>query len=204
MRRAVIYCRVSTTDQSCDRQQHDLDAFALAAGYQVIQSFRETASGARVDRAERARVLALAQRRQIDAILVTELSRWGRSTLDLLKSLHQLREWRVSIVTLRGAAFDLSTPEGTMMATVLASIAQFERELTVERIKSGLAAARLRGRQLGRAAGDRPKSDRYQKKILALRDEGRSYRFIARELGLSKNTVMGVINRVEKERATVP
>jgi putative DNA-invertase from lambdoid prophage Rac len=84
---AAIYCRVSTADQSCERQERDLTAFAARAGYEVIGIFKETDSGVRLDRTERRKVLALVQRRDIDAVLVTELSRWGRSTVDLLASL---------------------------------------------------------------------------------------------------------------------
>jgi DNA invertase Pin-like site-specific DNA recombinase len=76
--RAALYCRVSTADQSCERQERDLTAFATRAGYAVVGVFRETGSGVRLDRAERKRVLALVQRHEIDAVLVTELSRWGR------------------------------------------------------------------------------------------------------------------------------
>lgn len=88
--RAAIYCRVSTADQSCERQEFDLRAFAGRAGYDVVGIFKETGSGTKLDRAERKKVLALAQSRQIDAILVTELPRWGRSTLDLLNTLREL------------------------------------------------------------------------------------------------------------------
>ena len=79
--RAALYCRVSTADQSCARQERDLTAFAARAGYEVSGVFKETGSGAKLDRVERKKVMALAQRREIDAVLVTELSRWGRSTL---------------------------------------------------------------------------------------------------------------------------
>ena len=88
--RAALYCRVSTADQSCARQERDLAAFAARAGYDLVGVFKETGSGAKLDRAERRKVMALAQRREIDAVLVTELSRWVRSTLDLLQSLKQL------------------------------------------------------------------------------------------------------------------
>ncbi len=70
--RAAIYCRVSTADQSCERQEFDLRAFAGCAGYDVVGIFKETGSGTKLDRAERKKVLALAQSRQIDAILVTD------------------------------------------------------------------------------------------------------------------------------------
>jgi DNA invertase Pin-like site-specific DNA recombinase len=107
---------------------------------------------------------------------VTKLSRWGRSTLDLL---HTLRE-------MNGLAFDLSTPHGRMMATIIAGIAEFERELIQDRIRSGIAAAKARGKRPGRPPGQRPKSDRLAPKVLALVAAGRSYRLISRELGSAK------------------
>jgi putative DNA-invertase from lambdoid prophage Rac len=193
--RAALYCRVSTADQSCARQERDLTAFADRAGYQVVGVFKETGSGVRLDRAERRKVMALAQARQIDAVLVTELSRWGRSTTDLLATLKELEARRVSVVALNGMTFDLATPHGRMMATVLAGIAEFERELIQERIRSGIAAAKARGKLLGRQPGQRPKSDRLAPKVVALVAKGRSYRLIGREVGLSKNTVADIVKR---------
>jgi putative DNA-invertase from lambdoid prophage Rac len=70
---AALYCRVSTADQTCARQERDLRAFAKKAGYKIAGVWKETASGAKDDRAERKEVLALAQARKIDVILVTEL-----------------------------------------------------------------------------------------------------------------------------------
>ena len=186
---------MSTADQSCERQERDLAAFAERAGYEVVGVYKETASGVRLDRAERRKVLGLVQRREVDAVLVTELSRWGRSTTDLLATLKELEARRVSLVALNGLAFDLTTPHGRMMATLLAGIAEFERELTVERIRSGIAAAKARGKKLGRQHGQRPKSDRLAPKVLALIAQGRSYRLVGREVGLSKNTVAGIVKR---------
>ena len=199
--RAALYCRVSTADQPCARQERDLTAFAARAGHEVVGVFKETASGAKFDRAERKKVMALAQRREIDAVLVTELSRWGRSTLDLLHTLKELETRRVSVIAMNGLAFDLSTPHGRMMATILAGIAEFERELIQERIRSGIAAAKARGKRLGRQPGQRPKSDRLAPKPLALVAAGRSYRLIGRELGLSKNTVAEIVKRARAERS---
>ena len=88
-----IYCRVSTDDQSCERQERDLRAFARRAGFKIVGVFKETASGAKNDRVERKKVMALAQARDIDAILVTELSRWGRSTQDLVQTLDDLHSY---------------------------------------------------------------------------------------------------------------
>ena len=103
--------------------------------------------------------------------------------------------WRVLVIAMNGLAFDLSTPHGRMMATIIAGIADFERELLQERIRSGIAAAKARGKRLGRQPGQRPKSDRLTPKVLALVAEGRSYRLMGRELGLSKNTVVEIIKR---------
>ena len=100
--RAALYCRVSTADQSCVRQERDLIAFANRAGYEVIGVFKETGSGMRLDRAERHKIMALAQACRIDAVLVTELSRWGRSTTDLLATLKELEARHVSVVALNG------------------------------------------------------------------------------------------------------
>ena len=193
--RVALYCRVSTADQSCARQERDLTAFAERSGYEVINTFKEAGSGVKLDRAERKRIMALAQARQIDAVLVTELSRWGRSTTDLLATLKELEARRVSLIALNGMAFDLSTPHGRMIATVLAGIAEFERELIQERIRSGIAAAKARGKKLGRQLGQRPKSDRLAPKVMTLIAQGRSYCLIGREVGLSKNTVAGIAKR---------
>jgi putative DNA-invertase from lambdoid prophage Rac len=190
----AIYCRVSTEDQSCQRQERDLRAFAKRAGHEIVAVFKETASGAKNDRAERKKVMALAQTRKIDAILVTELSRWGRSTQDLVQTLDDLHSWKVSVLAQTGLSFDLSTASGKLMRTIMAGLAEFERDLIRERVKSGLAAARSRGVALGRQVGQRP-SDKKAKKVLQLHEEGLSYRLIGRNVGLSKNTVMEIIRR---------
>ncbi|WP_036568330.1 recombinase family protein [Brucella rhizosphaerae] len=156
---------------------------------------KETGSGTKLGRAERRKVMALAQSRQIDAILVTELSRWGRSTIDLLNTLRELENWKVSVIAMNGMAFDLSSPHGRMLATFLSGIAEFERDLISERVKSGLAAAKARGKKLGRQTGQRPKGDRLAPKVLALVAEGRSYRWIARDMAISKNTVAEIVKR---------
>ncbi|MCT4575687.1 MULTISPECIES: recombinase family protein [Roseobacteraceae] len=190
-----MYARVSTADQSCERQVMELTGFAERGGYEVIGVFKETASGASANRVARNRILDLAQARQIDAILVSELSRWGRSTQDLLDTLNKLAGWKVSVVAMSGMTFELDTPHGRMMATMLAGIAQFERDLLSERVKSGLAAARARGKKLGRQPGQRPKSDKLAPKVVQAVAEGRSYRWIARDLGISKNTVLDIMKR---------
>ena len=135
--------------------------------------------------------MALARGRKIEAILVTELSRWGRSTQDLMRTLDDLHGWKVSVLTL---SFDLGTSTGKLMRTIMAGLADFERDIIRERVKSGLLAARARGVKLGRQHGQRP-SDKKAERVLAMHKEGLSYRLIGRNVGLSKNTVMNIVRR---------
>jgi putative DNA-invertase from lambdoid prophage Rac len=206
--KVAIYCRVSTDDQSCERQERELRAFAERAGHQVVGVFIEKASGVRNDRQERKKVLVLARGRQINAILVTELSRWGRSTQDLVQTLDDLYAWGVSVLAQTGLSFDLSTASGRLMRTIIAGLNEFERDVIRERIKSGMARAKATiernghfvtkagkfRRSIGRQAGERP-SDKHVKKVLELHGQGLSYRLIGSNVGLSKNTVMGIVRR---------
>ena len=201
--RAAVYCRVSTSDQSCERQQLDLAAFAQRGHYDVVSVFKETASGNRADRIERAKVIALARDRQIEVVLVTELTRWGRSTTDLLASLQELEACGVSVIAQTGLQFDLKSPQGKLFSSLMAALAEFERDLLRERVRSGIAAARGRGVKFGRQPGVRVKADRYTDRVLCLRAQGQSYRGIAQVLRLSKNTVMEIIQRHQtRELAT--
>ncbi len=193
--RVAIYCRVSTTDQSCERQSRDLLAYAQRAGYEVIGVWKETISGVRLEPPERQKLLALAQNRQIDAVLVTELTRWGRSMLDLLHTLQSLHSWKVSLIAQTGLQFDLSTPQGRLIAALMASLAEFERDLLRERIRSGIAAAHARGVKSGRRSGQRVKADKFVSQVLQLVSEGHSYRSIAKDLHLDKNTVNAIVKR---------
>jgi putative DNA-invertase from lambdoid prophage Rac len=192
---AALYCRVSTADQSCARQERDLRAFAKKAGYKILGVWKETASGAKNDRAKRKEILALAQAREIDVILVTELTRWGRSMLDLFHTLQDLQAWGVSVVAQTGLQFDLRSAQGKLMASMMAALAEFEKDLLRERVRSGIAAAQKRGIVFGRRPGQRVKSDRLAPKVLQLVGAGQSYREISRRLGLSKNTVLDIVKR---------
>lgn len=172
-------------------------ALAGRADFEVVGIWKETASGSKDSRPLRRQVLALAQNRQIDAVLVTELTRWGRSTIDLVTTLHQLQAWGVSLIAQHGLQFDLSTPAGKLNASIMAALAEFERDLLRERVRSGIAAAKAKGRTFGRKLGQRP-SDRVAAKVLSLRKEKRSYRWIAKELQISKNTVLAITKRVKE------
>ncbi len=204
-RRVALYCRVSTSDQDSDRQERDLRAYAERAGYEVVAVFRETLSGIRKSKGkqpvERKRAMALAQAREVDAVLVTELTRWGRSTQDLMDTLGQLAGWDVSLIAQTGLTFDLSTPQGKLIANLMASLAEFEHDLLRERVRSGIAAAKARGQSFGRKPGHRP-SDKYAREVVRLSEVERlSQRDIAERLGISKTTVNEILKRYRAEMA---
>lgn len=187
--RVAIYARVSTAGQKCDRQIADLREFALNRRDEVVAEFCERASGKKDNRSERSRVLELARQRKIDAVLVSEMSRWGRNTSDLLQTLKELSERRVSVIALSGKLdFDMSTAQGKLMVTLLAGLAEFERDLLAERVNSGLAHARAMGKVLGRPLGGRARVSTEQ--ILTCLKNGQSIRSTALQLGVSKTTVL--------------
>lgn len=189
--RVAIYARVSTSAQSCDRQVSDLREFAANRRDEVVAEFCEKASGKKDDRAERRKLFELARQRKIDAILVTEMSRWGRNTSDLLDTLKELAQRKVSVVALSGKLdFDMSTAQGKLMVTLLAGLAEFERDLLAERVNSGLAHARSIGKVLGRPLGGKKSVSREQ--IISCLNSGKSIRGTALELDVSKTTVLKI------------
>ena len=192
--RGAIYARVSTSCQETDRQVDDLQRLAAHRGIEIIHIAEEKMSGGRTDRPARQKLIQMAQAGRIDTILVTELSRWGRSTADVLKTLDQLASWNVSLIAASGIDLDLRSASGKMMVTLLAGFAEFERDLASERIRSGLARAKNAGKALGRPAGRNP-SDKHSEAVLSAIKDGRSYRWIARDLQISKNTVAAIVKR---------
>jgi putative DNA-invertase from lambdoid prophage Rac len=185
--RVAIYARVSTQDQNCDRQIADLQNYAQLAGYRIVATHAEKASGTKNDRIERKAVINLARARRIDAVLVTELSRWGRSTIDLMHTLNDLASYNVSLIAETGMTFDLSTPHGKLIAQILSSMAEFERDLICERISSGIANAKAKGKKFGRPTGGKIADS--CARINELRSQNMSVRAIARQVGLSKSAI---------------
>jgi DNA invertase Pin-like site-specific DNA recombinase len=104
-----------------------------------------------------------------------------------------LQSWGVSLIAQNGFQFDLTTPHGKLIAQLLASLAEFERDLIRERVKSGISLAKSRGRSIGRRAGQCPQQEKLKSKILSLKREGRSIRAIAKDLNCSPGTVQKVL-----------
>ena len=136
------YARVSTDGQSLEAQVRQLDA----AGAEKV--FRETASGAKTDRAQLRR--ALAQLDADDVLMVTRLDRLARSTRDLLNILAQIAAKGAGFRSLSDAWADTTTAHGRLMLAVLGGLAEFERELIKARTGEGRERAKARGVKMGR------------------------------------------------------
>ena len=178
------YARVSTQDQQTLPLQRDaIAAYAQQRGWSIVVTITEVGSGGRA-RPQRDHLMRAARRREIDAIVVWRLDRWGRSVVDLVSTLHELQELGVGFISLH-EALDLTTPTGRAMAGLLAIFAQFEREILRERVKAGIAQARRHGRRHGRPPSVAQRAPDVQR----LAAVGLSQVAIARQLGISRTSV---------------
>jgi putative DNA-invertase from lambdoid prophage Rac len=191
--RTVIYTRVSTADQNCELQLSELRQFANRHAWDIVNVYRDTLSGSKASRPALDRLMADARDGKFDCVLVWKLDRFGRSVLHLSQQLAGLASFGVRFIsTTQGLDTDQSNPCAKLMLTLLAGVAEFERELIVERTVAGIEAARKRGVQLGR----RPRVFR-RDEVQRLRAEGRSWKAISTALGVPVGTCRGAVEPVE-------
>jgi putative DNA-invertase from lambdoid prophage Rac len=117
--------------------------------------------------------------------------------------LHPLQDFQAWAIAHTGLQFDLRSAQGKLIASLMAALAEFDRDLLRERVRSGIAAARKRGVLLGRRPGQRTTADHYAPKVLKLVGEGQSYREISHRLGLSRNTVLDIFKRVRTTKVSL-
>ena len=172
------YARVSTDGQSVAAQ---IDALTSAGAAKV---FQETASGAKTDRRELARLLARLEAG--DVVLVARLDRLASSTRDLLNTLATITERGAGFRSLGDAWADTTTPHGRLMLTVLGGLAEFERELILSRTRDGRERAKAAGVHMGR----KPKLTPYQQQEAKARLEaGETTRSVARSYNVAHSTI---------------
>lgn len=189
MLRVGLYARVSTHDQqTLPLQMRTMREYAAKRGWTVAAQVKEVGSGA-AERELREGLLAAARRREIDVVLVWRLDRWGRSLVDLVVTMKELAELGVAFVSLT-EALDLTTPTGRAMAGLLSVFAAFEHEILRERIRAGLAEARLHGKHLGRPVT----IGKMASQIRKLHRAGISKAEIARRLEISRTSVRRIIS----------
>jgi putative DNA-invertase from lambdoid prophage Rac len=182
--RLGLYARVSTHEQqTLTLQREAMAAYAQQRQGSVVLAVEEVGSGVR-ERHQREALMRAARRRDIDAIVVWRLDRWGRSLADLVGTLHELQALGVGFISLH-EALDFTTPTGRALAGMLAVFAEFERDILRERVKAGIVQARKRGIQHGRP----PTITHHADTVRQLSARGLSKSAIARHLGISRASV---------------
>ncbi len=190
--KAALYARVSTHDQKPEMQLAELRAYCARRGWEIAGEYMDVGiSGAKEKRPQLDAMLALCRKRKVDAVVVYRYDRFARSLRQLVNALCEFDALGIQFVSLHEGV-DTSTPNGRLVFGIFASIAEFERELIRDRVRSGMAAARARGARIGR-----PRKPVDADKVAELRAQGASWRAIARELGVG----VGTVRRVAQERS---
>jgi putative DNA-invertase from lambdoid prophage Rac len=186
--RVGLYARTSTHDQqTLGLQLEAMTCYIRDRGWTLAKQVKDVSSGVR-ERPQREALLKAARRREIDAVVVWRLDRWGRSLADLVVTLQELSGLGVGFVSLT-EALDLTTPSGRAMAGLLAVFAEFEREILRERVRAGIAQARKEGRSHGR-----PRTARLQaEQVRRLWAQHQSKSEIARRLGIGRTSVRRIL-----------
>lgn len=204
MKKAVIYARVSSVNdrQNTQRQVEDLTRFANKNEYDLVGIYQEHVSGAakNENRMVLMECLDYCVSHKVDFLLLSELSRLGRSTLQVLKSLEILHEAGVSVYIQNLGIYTLQSdgmvnPIASIMVTVLAEMANIERSNIAYRLNSGRANYIANGGKLGRKAGSIKSMDKKKeeyKEVISLLKRGYSVRNVAKLSGVSASTVQRV------------
>ena len=209
MKKAVIYARVSSVNdrQNTQRQVEDLTRFACQNEDGLVGTYQEHVSGAakNENRLVLMECLDYCIKNKVDFLLLSELSRLGRSTLQVLKSLEVLHEAGVSVYIQNLGIYTLQSdgnvnPIASIMVTVLAEMANIERSNIAYRLNSGRANYIANGGKLGRKAGSIKSMDKKKeeyKDAISLLKRGYSVRNVAKLSGVSAST----IQRIKKDFA---
>ena len=193
--RIALYARVSTTDkrQSPEMQLRELRDYCQRRGAEIAAEYVDIGiSGSKSSRPELDKLMAAANRRQFDAVLVWRFDRFARSTTHLLKALETFQALKIDFISL-SESIDTSTPMGTLVFTILGAVGQMERELIRDRVRAGVKNAKAKGKVLGR-----PKVDVDVAAIASLRQQGHSYRAVAAKLNVSVGTVFAAVQAVQQ------
>ena len=185
MSRVFAYCRVSTNEQTTDNQLREIDAAGFAV--QPSRVVAETVSGS-VPTSERPGFGKLLDKLEAgDVLVVTKLDRLGRNAMDVRATVEALTGVGVRVHCLALGGVDLTSAAGKMTMGVIAAVAEFERDLLVERTQAGLARAKAEGKALGRPSALSPAQVTEVGKRLAA---GEAIAAIARAMGTSRQTIM--------------
>jgi DNA invertase Pin-like site-specific DNA recombinase len=192
-KRVAIYARVSTVDRGRDPETQllALRDYVTRRGFRCVGEYVEYASGMREDRPRYRALLEAARQRQVDVVLVWRYDRFARSTQALLQALKEFHSLGVDFISYQ-EHIDTTTPQGELIFTVMASLAQFERALISERVKAGMARAKAQGKRISRA----PIAQQVQDRIAALHAQGISIQQISKQLRIAYGTAWNYVQRL--------
>ena len=187
MTRVFAYCRVSTAEQTTDNQIQEI----AASGFQIDSRriIAETVSGS-VAAMERKGFLTLLNKLESgDVLVVTKLDRLGRNAMDVRATVERLASVGVRVHCLALGGADLASPAGKMTMGVIAAVAEFERDLLIERTQSGLTRAKSQGKKLGRPSSLEANEIKLVEQGLA---QGETVAALARAYGTSRQSIMRI------------
>jgi putative DNA-invertase from lambdoid prophage Rac len=187
MSRVFAYCRVSTDGQTTENQVQEIQAagFALEP-HRVVE---ETISGSSAAGQREGFKRLLDRLERGDVLVVTKLDRLGRDVVDVVSTVKRLAAAGVKVCCLQLGNTDLTSSTGKLTMSVLAAVAEFERDLIVERTKAGLVRAVAEGKRLGRRS---TLSDKQKADVRAALDSGATVYALAKQYGTTRQTIMRV------------
>lgn len=180
------YGRVSTKEQTAENQRQEIES----AGHLVDYWYCETVSG-KTSAAQRPQFAALLVKvRDGETLVVSKLDRLGRDAQDVGATVKHLAARNIKVIVLQLGNLDLASPAGKMMLTMLAAVAEMERDLLVERTQAGLSRAKAEGKRLGRPS----KTTQAQRiEIAGRHKQGESVSALARDYLVSRATILAVV-----------
>ena len=192
--KVAIYSRVSTHDQDEQLQVPRLREFCNRLGYEIYKEYSDVASGKNANRPGWKALQSDARRGEFEAIIVVKLDRIMRSLAQLLDVLQDFEKRRISIITLDQGTIDMSSANSRLQISIIAMVAQWEREIISERTKEALRAKKARGEVLGR-----PSANFNLRMAALMRIDGRSWDYIAASLQVNPSTLKNHRKEIEKE-----
>lgn len=191
------YGRVSTRDQQSENQRLELER----AGYQVTYWFADEGVSGKVPALQRPQFAKmLGQIRDGETLVVSKLDRLGRDAQDVGATIRMLVARHVEIIVLQLGKLDLASAAGKLMLTMLAAVAEMERDLLVERTQAGLARAKAQGKTLGRPTRT---TDAQRATIAAKHKDGASISALSRDYGISRASVMRIVKPATSQQKEI-
>ena len=191
-KKVALYCRVSTLDQTIDNQLIELRDHCSKMGWEVVKEYADEGLSGTLSSDKRPALNSLikdAYRKRFDSVVCWDISRIGRSMKELILFLSDMKDRGIGICSVR-QGFDTSTSMGEIMFQFVGILSSWEREMIRERTLAGLERAKREGKTLGRR---KVTNDTMTAKIIELRNDKKSIRDIASEVGVSRGTVSNVL-----------